>query len=103
MREWHRRGFFPNDLRVAPTFVDDTATPTVTRRLYDFFDEPDAAFAEPPDDVRGAPPPKKRKEAPKETGHWLQDSINRQKAGIHRRRHDRHQGPTMLFDAGPNG
>ena len=42
---------------------------------------------------------RKRDDAPKPTGDWLKDSLARQKKGIHHLRHDRNQGPAMLFES----
>ena len=94
---------------MAPFFEGDGAPPRVEvmQAIEDIFDEPLITSA-----FRSRPKPKvtkpkeapkqekrKREDAPADTGNWLQDSLARQKKGIHRLRHDRHDGPTMLFDS----
>ena len=91
MRAWFEAGYFPSHLRLRPVFLGDEDQ-RATVALSDLFDEPIAATA------FLATKRKKRKTEPiAVTGHWLEDSVNRQKAGIHRKRHDRFEGPSMLF------
>ncbi|KAJ8604718.1 hypothetical protein CTAYLR_006567 [Chrysophaeum taylorii] len=101
MRDWFTAGYLPRDLRVAPAFANDRVPQhTDMERLDKLFDEPLTvnAFRSAHPSDQPAPKKRKRDEPPKETGNWLVDSINRQKAGIHRLRHDRHDGPGMVFD-----
>ena len=104
MADWYLAGYLPRHLRVAPVFADDEAVPTDMRRIDELFDEPLhlTAFRGFPSSDDAAPVPKKKRKTDggPSSGNWLQDSINRQKAGIHRKRHDRFDGPAMVFDGG---
>mmetsp|Transcript_25003 Transcript_25003/g.75060 ORF Transcript_25003/g.75060 Transcript_25003/m.75060 type:complete len:238 (+) Transcript_25003:170-883(+) len=110
MRGWFSEGHLPRDLRVAPFFEGDAQPPAVAvmQAIEDIFDEPllTSAFRSRAKPRVTAPPPeekpkekRKREEEPEATGDWLKDSLARQKKGIHRLRHDRHDGPAMLFDS----
>lgn len=106
MRDWFAAGYLPRELRVGPAFSDGRIpVQSDMERIDRLFDEPLSLtafrFLQPGDTL--APAPKKQRveqrKMPKQTGNWLQDSINRQKAGIHFRRHDHDEGPGMIFES----
>ena len=112
MRAWFVDGHLPPSLEVAPAFDDGKVPGKADMRRID------AVFAEPllTSAFRSAAPPaasaaaavpepetreekkKRKREAPAETGNWLQDSLDRQRRGVHARRHDRNEGPAMLYE-----
>ena len=109
MRAWFVDGHLSHDLRVAPVFEEGGKLPgtDIMQRIDEIFDEPllTSAFRSvarprpPPNAEKPKPPKRKRDDAPKPTGDWLKDSLARQKKGIHHLRHDRNQGPAMLFES----
>mmetsp|Transcript_6267 Transcript_6267/g.15944 ORF Transcript_6267/g.15944 Transcript_6267/m.15944 type:complete len:230 (+) Transcript_6267:76-765(+) len=109
MRAWFVDGHLSHDLRVAPVFEEGGKLPgtDIMQRIDEIFDEPllTSAFRSvarprpPPNAEKPKPSKRKRDDAPKPTGDWLKDSLARQKKGIHHLRHDRNQGPAMLFES----
>ena len=112
MRGWFTDGHLPRELRVAPAFDFDGRVPGPSdmRRIDELFKEPllTSAFRvtpPPPSDLATVPAQEKKKKEKRKrdddapTGNWLQDSLRRQKQGIHARRHDRHDGPAMLYES----
>ena len=112
MRGGFTDGHLPRELRVAPAFDVDGRVPGPAdmRRIDELFKEPllTSAFRvtpPPPSDLATVPAQEKKKKEKRKrdddgpTGNWLQDSLRRQKQGIHARRHDRHDGPAMLYES----
>lgn len=102
MRQWFQSGHLPRELRVAPAFADGRVPlQSDMKRIDELFSDPLSltAFRSVQLGEEKPPPRKRAREPPKPTGNWLQDSINRQKAGIHYKRHDSHSGPGMLFES----
>ena len=107
MRTWFADGHLPESLRVMAAF-DDGKVPDAKAAapIAAVFAAPllTTAFRSTPKPAlrKKAPPKKtkrKRDEPPPETGNWLRDSLARQKRGIHRLRHDRHDGPGMIYES----